>query len=101
MLLTLLFRFFPIYFYLMLIFFLQVVWIKGHGHKKIVVLRNDMKGEGASLYLLFEVFLYGLYYLLAQHAMEVSLHQCLTSKACVKKKKPQEQMYTFVRAKIT
>uniref|UniRef100_A0AAY5EIT1 Meiosis regulator and mRNA stability factor 1 n=1 Tax=Electrophorus electricus TaxID=8005 RepID=A0AAY5EIT1_ELEEL len=23
----------------------QVVWIKGHGHKKIIVLRNDMKGE--------------------------------------------------------
>uniref|UniRef100_A0A3B1INM6 Meiosis regulator and mRNA stability factor 1 n=1 Tax=Astyanax mexicanus TaxID=7994 RepID=A0A3B1INM6_ASTMX len=22
----------------------QVVWIKGHGHKKIIVLRNDMKG---------------------------------------------------------
>uniref|UniRef100_A0AAQ5XYR4 Meiosis regulator and mRNA stability factor 1 n=1 Tax=Amphiprion ocellaris TaxID=80972 RepID=A0AAQ5XYR4_AMPOC len=23
----------------------QVVWIKGHGHKKIIVLKNDMKGE--------------------------------------------------------
>uniref|UniRef100_A0A8D0DGU5 Meiosis regulator and mRNA stability factor 1 n=1 Tax=Sander lucioperca TaxID=283035 RepID=A0A8D0DGU5_SANLU len=24
----------------------QVVWIKGHGHKRIIVLKNDMKGEG-------------------------------------------------------
>ncbi|XP_067354198.1 meiosis regulator and mRNA stability factor 1 isoform X9 [Channa argus] len=23
----------------------QVVWIKGHGHKRIIVLKNDMKGE--------------------------------------------------------
>ncbi|XP_051562523.1 meiosis regulator and mRNA stability factor 1 isoform X4 [Myxocyprinus asiaticus] len=23
----------------------QVVWIKGHGHKKIIVLKNDMRGE--------------------------------------------------------
>uniref|UniRef100_A0AAY3ZYT8 Meiosis regulator and mRNA stability factor 1 n=1 Tax=Denticeps clupeoides TaxID=299321 RepID=A0AAY3ZYT8_9TELE len=23
----------------------QVVWIKGHGHKKIIVLKNDMKGQ--------------------------------------------------------
>uniref|UniRef100_A0A6Q2YXX3 Meiosis regulator and mRNA stability factor 1 n=1 Tax=Esox lucius TaxID=8010 RepID=A0A6Q2YXX3_ESOLU len=25
----------------------QVVWIKGHGHKRIIVLKNDMKGGGA------------------------------------------------------
>ncbi|XP_060774884.1 meiosis regulator and mRNA stability factor 1 isoform X2 [Neoarius graeffei] len=25
----------------------QVVWIKGHGHKKIIVLRNDMKARGS------------------------------------------------------
>lgn len=25
--------------------FVQVVWIKGHGHKKIIVLKNDMKGN--------------------------------------------------------
>uniref|UniRef100_A0AAQ4S4Q8 Meiosis regulator and mRNA stability factor 1 n=1 Tax=Gasterosteus aculeatus aculeatus TaxID=481459 RepID=A0AAQ4S4Q8_GASAC len=24
----------------------QVVWIKGHGHKRIIVLKNDMKGDG-------------------------------------------------------
>lgn len=24
----------------------QVVWIKGHGRKKIIVLKNDMKGKG-------------------------------------------------------
>uniref|UniRef100_A0A3Q2PN41 Meiosis regulator and mRNA stability factor 1 n=1 Tax=Fundulus heteroclitus TaxID=8078 RepID=A0A3Q2PN41_FUNHE len=27
----------------------QVVWIKGHGHKKIIVLKNDMKGEDVLL----------------------------------------------------
>ena len=25
----------------------QVVWIKGHGHKRIVVLKNDMKSKSA------------------------------------------------------
>uniref|UniRef100_A0A669EQM0 Meiosis regulator and mRNA stability factor 1 n=1 Tax=Oreochromis niloticus TaxID=8128 RepID=A0A669EQM0_ORENI len=24
----------------------QVIWIKGHGHKRIIVLKNDMKGKG-------------------------------------------------------
>uniref|UniRef100_A0A4W5M019 Meiosis regulator and mRNA stability factor 1 n=1 Tax=Hucho hucho TaxID=62062 RepID=A0A4W5M019_9TELE len=27
----------------------QVVWIKGHGHKRIIVLKNDMKGKDKSL----------------------------------------------------
>jgi hypothetical protein len=26
----------------------QVVWIKGHGHKRIIVLKNDMKGKDKS-----------------------------------------------------
>uniref|UniRef100_A0AAR2IN25 Meiosis regulator and mRNA stability factor 1 n=1 Tax=Pygocentrus nattereri TaxID=42514 RepID=A0AAR2IN25_PYGNA len=29
----------------------QVVWIKGHGHKKIIVLRNEMKGEETFCFL--------------------------------------------------
>lgn len=42
------------------IFFLQVVWIKGHGHKKIIVLKNDMKGEGTcTLYSLYEGLIMG------------------------------------------
>lgn len=28
---------------------MQVVWIKGHGHKRIVVLKNDMKSKYAPL----------------------------------------------------
>uniref|UniRef100_A0A8C2WMF1 Meiosis regulator and mRNA stability factor 1 n=1 Tax=Cyclopterus lumpus TaxID=8103 RepID=A0A8C2WMF1_CYCLU len=27
----------------------QVVWIKGHGHKRIIVLKNDMKGDGGDV----------------------------------------------------
>lgn len=30
----------------------QVVWIKGHGHKRIIVLKNDMKGKGDGIFLL-------------------------------------------------
>lgn len=26
----------------------QVIWIKGHGRKRIIVLKNDMKGKGDS-----------------------------------------------------
>nr|XP_055068273.1 meiosis regulator and mRNA stability factor 1 isoform X3 [Misgurnus anguillicaudatus] len=28
----------------------QVVWIKGHGHKKIIVLKNDMKARGSPVH---------------------------------------------------
>lgn len=30
----------------------QVVWIKGHGRKRIIVLKNDMKGKDGTFHFL-------------------------------------------------
>uniref|UniRef100_A0A8C8IQ15 Meiosis regulator and mRNA stability factor 1 n=1 Tax=Oncorhynchus tshawytscha TaxID=74940 RepID=A0A8C8IQ15_ONCTS len=39
----------------------QVVWIKGHGHKRIIVLKNDMKGKDKStVFLGFLIVVYTL-----------------------------------------
>uniref|UniRef100_A0A7N6FJT6 Meiosis regulator and mRNA stability factor 1 n=1 Tax=Anabas testudineus TaxID=64144 RepID=A0A7N6FJT6_ANATE len=55
----------------------QVVWIKGHGHKRIIVLKNDMKGKSVTEH--FSLFLLNVFYLSGDDLAAESELLCLAS----------------------